>query len=66
MHKDINKCVTYEKKLKHICNFIFLVKEEDGKNPLSLGQAKIPFTTIEEINKLFDLFDALDFQEYSL
>ena len=57
LHKDINKCVTYEKKLKHICHLIFLVKEEDEKNPYSLGQAKIPFTTIEEINKFSEAYN---------
>jgi len=57
LHKDINKCIIYEKKLKHICHFIFLIKEEDEKNPLSLGQAKIPFTTIEEINKFSEAYN---------
>ena len=57
LHKEINKCIVYEKKLKHICHFIFLVKEENDKNPLSLGQAKIPFTTLEEINKFSEKYN---------
>ena len=57
LHKEINKCVVSEKNLKHICHFIFLVKEGDEKNPFSLGQAKIPFTTIEEINKFSEKYN---------
>lgn len=50
LNDNINKCVTYEKKLKHICHFIFLIKEDDEKNPLVLGQAKVPFSTLDDIN----------------
>ena len=57
LNDQINKCITYEKKLKHICNFIFLVKESEESNKLSLGQAKAPFTTIEEINKFSDAYN---------
>ena len=57
LHKELNKCTLSEKKLKHICHFIFLVKENDEKNDLSLGQAKIPFTTLEEINKFAEKYN---------
>ena len=50
LNAEINKCITYEKKLKHICHFIFLEKGDDTKNPLVLGQAKIPFSTLDDIN----------------
>lgn len=56
-HKELNKCIIYEKKLKQICHFIFLVKEGDDKNALALGQAKIPFSTIEEINKFSEKYN---------
>lgn len=56
LNDQIHKCVCTEKKLKHICHFIFLFKE-DEKTDLSLGQAKIPFTTLEEINKFSEIYN---------
>ena len=51
LNEKINKCNPYEKKLKHICHIIFLMKENDEKDNLVLAQAKIPFISQEEINK---------------
>ena len=51
LNEKINKCHPYEKKLKHICHIIFLMKENDEKDNLVLAQAKIPFISQEEINK---------------
>ena len=56
MNNQIHKCISSEKKLKHICHFIFLSKE-DEKSDLSLAQAKIPFTTLEEINKFSEKYN---------
>ena len=54
-NEQINKCVVSEKKLKHICLFVFVVQEENTNN-LTYAQAKIPFTTEEEINKFVDKY----------
>jgi hypothetical protein len=53
LNDKINKCKPYEKKLKHICHIIFLMKEneEKEKDNLGLAQAKILFITQNEINK---------------
>ena len=51
LNDKINKCNPYEKKLKHICHIIFLMKENSEKEDLVLGQAKILFINQEEINK---------------
>ena len=56
LHGQINKCIISEKKLKHICLFIFVVKQEDDKNNLSYAQAKIPFNTLEEVNKFSEKY----------
>ena len=57
LNAQIHKCTTYEKKLKHICHFIFLEKGDDEKNPLVLGQAKIPFSTLDDINIFSDIYN---------
>ena len=51
LNDKINKCNPYEKKLKHICHIIFLMKENNEKDNLVLAQAKILFISQEEINK---------------
>ena len=56
LNDQINKCIPYEKKLKHVCHFIFLVKDDDQKNPLSLGQAKDIFTSLDEITKFTEKY----------
>ena len=59
IHVELNKLVSYEKKLKYICYFSFLVKqddEKDEKNNLTLGQAKIPFTSLDESNKFSEKY----------
>lgn len=56
IHDKINKCVKLEKKLKHICHIIFLTKEENDKD-LHLGQAKITFTTQDEIDTFSDKYN---------
>ena len=50
LHKDLYKCICSEKKLKHICLIIFLMKNGDEKSDLTLGQARIIFNTLDEIN----------------
>lgn len=57
LHGQINKCIISEKKLKHICLFIFVVKQDDEKNNLSYAQAKIPFNTLEEVNKFSEKYN---------
>ena len=42
--------------MKHVSYFIFLSKEDD-KSDISLAQAKIPFTTLEEINKFSEKYN---------
>jgi len=56
LHDKINKCVKLEKKLKHICHVIFLTKEENSEE-LSLAQAKIVFTTQEEIDTFYEKYN---------
>ena len=64
LNDKINKCHPYEKKLKHICQIIFLMKENKineenkekdnnskEKDNFVLAQAKILFATQDEINK---------------
>ena len=58
LNDKINKCNPYEKKLKHICHIIFLMKEkkanEENKEKddnFVMAQAKILFTNQDEINK---------------
>ena len=58
LNDKINKCNPYEKKLKHICHIIFLMKEnktnEENKEKddnFVLAQAKILFANQDEINK---------------
>ena len=55
IHGQINKCITSEKKLKHICHFTFLIQKEENKE-LTLAQVKIPFTTQDEINIFTDKY----------
>lgn len=56
LNDQINKCIPYEKKLKHVCHFIFLVKDDDQNNPLSLAQAKVIFTSLDEITKFTEKY----------
>ena len=56
IHDKINKCVKLEKKLKHICHIVFLTKEENNEE-LSLAQAKIVFSTQDEIDNFSDKFN---------
>ena len=57
LNDQIHKCVTSEKKLKHIVLFIFLEKGNDEKNPLILAQAKIPFSTLDDSNLFTDKYN---------
>lgn len=57
LNDKINKCQPYEKKLKHICHIIFLMKENDEKNDLVLARAKILFSSPDEINKFVDKYN---------
>ena len=57
VHDKINKCVSYEKKLKYICYFSFLIEQNDEKNKYTLGQAKIPFSSLDESNKFSEKYE---------
>lgn len=50
LNDKINKCHPYEKKLKHICLVVFLIKENQKGN-FDMAQAKILFESQEEIKK---------------
>jgi hypothetical protein len=56
IHDKINKCVKLEKKLKHVCHIIFLMKEENSEE-LSLAQSKIVFSTQDEIDNFSEKFN---------
>ena len=56
LHDKINKCVKLEKKLKHVCHIIFLMKEENSEE-LSLAQSKIVFSTQDEIDNFSEKFN---------
>jgi hypothetical protein len=56
IHDKINKCVKLEKKLKHICHIVFLMKE-DNNEELSLAQSKIVFSTQDEIDNFSEKFN---------
>ena len=56
LHDKINKCVKLEKKLKHVCHIIFLMKE-DNSEELSLAQSKIVFSTQDEIDNFSEKFN---------
>ena len=56
IHDTINKCVKLEKKLKHVCHIIFLMKE-DNSEELSLAQSKIVFSAQDEIDNFSEKFN---------
>ena len=49
LDSKVNKFDSYEKKLKKVCHIFFLMKDKD--NVPSLAQAKIPFTSEEDVKE---------------
>ena len=54
LDSKVNKFDSYEKKLKKVCHIFFLMK--DDKNVPSLAQAKIPFTSEEDVKEFGDKY----------
>jgi len=66
LNDQINKCIATEKKLKHLCLIIFLMKAE-GSEELTLAQAKIPFSTQDEINTFSEKYkDTIKYLKFEI